>query len=89
LTLLRKSKTPFPVNIALKVLFFLLKHILSKESHYSKSISGKGLFGSIHITADSTFGGGLKFFLPTLNNIATLETNYTLTESQQYIEELG
>lgn len=75
LVLLRKFKTPFPVNIALKVLFFLLKQILNKVSHYSKSISGNGLFGSIQITALSTLGGGLKFFLPTLNKNATLDTS--------------
>lgn len=75
--------------MALKVLFFLLKHILNKESHYSKSISGKGLFGSILITADSTLGGGLKFFLPTLNSKATFETNWTFTDNQQYMDEFG
>jgi len=43
-----------------------MKQILSKPSHYKKSISGKGFFGSILTIDDSTFGGGLKLFFPTL-----------------------
>lgn len=72
------------LKIADKVLFFLLKQNFKSASHYIKSTSGIGFFGSTLTTELSTFGGGLKFFLPTLNKWSTFANSYKLTESLQY-----
>lgn len=47
------------------VLFFRLKQSRMRPSHSLKLIGGSGLRGSIRTTDESTFGGGLKLFLPT------------------------
>lgn len=52
--------------MAPNVLFFLENAILVKPSHSLKFILGGGFKGSILTTLDSTFGGGLKLFFPTL-----------------------
>ena len=62
----------FILNIALKVLFFLMKHNLTRPSHSVKLIGGGGYLGSNLITLDSTLGGGLKLFLDTLIRWSTL-----------------
>ena len=58
-------KTFLCLKAALRVLFFLMKHILRRPSHSRKSISGKGFLGYILTMLLSTLGGGLKLFLPT------------------------
>lgn len=54
------------LKVAFKVLFFLMKQILNNPSHSKKSMSGSGFLGQILTILDSTFGGGLKLFFPTL-----------------------
>ena len=77
------------LNAAFKVLFFLIKHILSKPSHYKKSISGNGFLGSILTILLSTFGGGLKLFFPTFIKWSTLDNSWTFTLNLQYSSEPG
>lgn len=76
-------KTFLFLKVAFKVLFFLMKQTLSKPSHSKKSISGRGFLGSILTIDDSTFGGGLKLFFPTLIKWSTFERSWTFTLRRQ------
>lgn len=58
-------RTDFCLKMEPKVLFFRLKQRRMRPSHSLKLIGGSGLRGSIRTTDESTFGGGLKLFLPT------------------------
>jgi len=73
------------LKIAPSVLFLRIKHSLTSPSHSVKFMGGGGYLGSILTTLDSTLGGGLKLFLDTLIRWSTLASNYTLTDSLQYI----
>lgn len=68
---------------------FLLKHILDSPSYSSNAISGRGTFGVILTTLDSTCGGGLKLFLPTFIICSTLAYICAFTLNQQYNASLG
>jgi hypothetical protein len=58
--------TCLTLKMAPKVLFFLIKHNLTRPSHSVKLIGGGGYLGSMRTTELSTLGGGLKEFLDTL-----------------------
>jgi hypothetical protein len=47
-------------------------------------IGGGGENGTIRTTDDSTFGGGLKLFLPTFMMCVTLASTCVLIDSRQY-----
>ena len=71
------------------VLFFLWKLILSRPSHSLKQKVGTISFGESLTTAESTRGGGLKFFLPTWTTCSTFAKNWTFTEILEYKESPG
>lgn len=75
------------LKIALNILFFVLKHVLVSASNYynSLSVNYSYLNGSIKMTADSTFGGGVNAFLSTLkSNLCVVVKSLVFIESLEY-----
>mmetsp|Transcript_52565 Transcript_52565/g.87230 ORF Transcript_52565/g.87230 Transcript_52565/m.87230 type:complete len:203 (-) Transcript_52565:544-1152(-) len=75
--------TCFCLNIAERVLFFLLKQSRTIPSHSTKFTGGGGLSGSMRTTDESTLGGGRNEFFETFIRWSTFASNCVLTASLQ------
>lgn len=83
-------RTDFCLKMEPSVLFFRLKQRRMRPSHSLKLIGGSGLRGSIRTTDESTFGGGLKLFLPTwIRQNAPKNIHYSLLKRYRQDQHRG
>mmetsp|Transcript_328 Transcript_328/g.715 ORF Transcript_328/g.715 Transcript_328/m.715 type:complete len:262 (+) Transcript_328:173-958(+) len=84
-----RSSTAFVLKMAPSVRFFRLKQSRTSPSHSVKLTGGGGFLGSIRTTLESTLGGGLKLFFPTLRRWLHRASSCVLALSRQYSDSPG
>eukprot|EP00958_Prasinococcus_capsulatus_P012795 scaffold1293_cov375-Prasinococcus_capsulatus_cf.AAC.13 len=72
-----------------RVLFLREKQRRTRPSHSLKFTGGTGFLGTILTTLESTLGGGLKLFLPTLSTCSTRASRFVFAARRQYWESPG